>query len=206
MPSIGFQAEQVTSLGERLTLAAGVPHKLRSLTVGMVSWACESGDASTDNCVSAPGATFTHPLTLTIYDASGTQIATQTKSFTIPFRPSTDLTCNGAGLPDGRWRAADGSCNTGDAFKATFDFSSANVSLPDDFSYDIRFNTETFGSSPLHAPGPYNSLNVAVDVTGVSPSIGTDRDPGLVIFNGAPSNDQTPAGLSLRTQVILGAN
>jgi hypothetical protein len=202
VPSVGFEATQVSSLGEQLSLAAGVPHNLRGVTVGMVSWACQTGDASTDNCVSAAGATFNHPLTLTIRDANGVQIATRTQNFAIPFRPSTDVTCDGPGLPIGRWRAADGSCNTGDLFKAAFDFSSLNVTLPDNFSYDVSFNTQDFGPNPLHAPGPYNSLNVGVHFPPVNPSIGTDPDTSTVRLNGALSNE----GYNLLTQVILGPN
>ena len=201
MPSVGFEAEGVTSLGERLTLAAGVPHNLRGVTVGMVSWACQTGDASTNDCVSAPGATFSHPITLTIRDANGAQIATRTQTFNVPFRPSTDLTCNGASLPVGRWKAADGSCNTGTLFKAAFDFSSLNVTLPDNFGYDVSFNTQHFGPSPTGTAGAYNSLNVGVG-NGTSPSIGTDRDVGSVRRNGALSAESA----NLLTQVILGAN
>ena len=199
VPSLGFEAEHVSSVGERLTLAAGAPHALRAMTVGMVSWACQSGGFETANCVSQAGATFTHPITLKVYDANGAQIATQTKTFTMPYRQSSDPSC-----PDGRWKSTDGTCKTGAAFKITFDLASLNVTLPDDFSYDVSYNTQTSGANPLGVAGPYNSLNVGVYFTpsATSPSIGTDREVGSVLLNGTLSNE----GYSLLTQVILGAN
>jgi hypothetical protein len=198
VPSLGFEATQTDSVGERLSLAAGSPHVLRAMTVGMVSWACESGAWNTADCVTTPGATYTHPVTLKVYDANGVQIATQTKTFTMPYRPSSDANC-----PDGRWKSTDGTCKTGDLFTITFDLASLNVTLPDNFSYDVSYNTRTSGASPLGVAGPYDSLNVGVYFSNAaSPSIGTDRDVGTVLLNGALSDE----GYGLLTRVTLGAN
>ncbi len=198
MPSLGFEAEGVTSLGERLTLAAGSARTLRGINVAMSSWACQSGGAYTSDCASAANATFSHPITLHIYDASGTLIATRTQNFDVPYRPSADASCTG-----GKWKAADGTCNNGFAFKIAFDLRSLNLTLPDNFSYDVAFNTSTYGASPLGVTGPYDSLNVGVyDATAASPTVGTDRDVGSFLRNGTLSNE----GYDLMTQVILGAN
>ncbi len=102
VPSLGFEANQVNEFGDLVTLAPG-PRELTRVSVEMSSWACESGGGAT--CVTTVGATFDHPLTMTLYNMAGTPaaptvgsvIATLTHTFAIPFRPSADLAnCTGA--------------------------------------------------------------------------------------------------------------
>lgn len=186
MPSWGFEATGLTSLGDRVVLAADTPRKLRSLTVGMSSWACESGAWHTEDCVSAAGARFTHAITLKIYNEQGQVLATKTQEFAMPYRPSSDPSCE-----LGRWRAADGACYNGFAFQVTFDLQSLGVTVPDSIRWEVSYNTRSHGPQPLGVAGPYDSLNVGTYDPGVaSPSAGTDPDPGFVIWNGEATNEE----------------
>ena len=122
------------------------------------------------------------PITFTIYsvaagDTVGSQIATVTETFDIPYRPSADnVNCSG-----GTWySSSDGACYNGFATNITFDFSSQAVTLPDSVIYGISYNTSNYGYSPLGVSGPYDSLNV-----GLAPavSVGSQVNPGKVFLN-----------------------
>ncbi|HVE53059.1 MAG TPA: hypothetical protein VNB23_06710 [Ramlibacter sp.] len=189
IPSYGPEAYALTSLGDLVKLKAGTPRKLRAVTVAMSSWACQSGGWNTENCMSDAGATFTHPITLKIYSESGTLLATRTQTFTAPYRPSMDETCEA-----GRWKAPDGTCYNGKAFTITFDMTELAVTLPDTVKYELSYNTRTQGPQPLGVAGPYDSLNMAVyDSTAVTPAVGSDQDPGYLHWNGQARYEQ--AGL-----------
>ena len=54
--------------------------------------------------------------------------------------------------------------------------------------YDIGFNTQFYGETPIGIPGPYNSLNYGV-VFDATPSAGADALPGVTIINGVNSSD-----------------
>jgi hypothetical protein len=61
----------------------------------------------------------------------------------------------------------------------TFNLSSQNIVLPSQVVYNISFNTSDYGTPPLPAVGPWNSLNVGVsDDTGntatTSVTVGSD--------------------------------
>ncbi|HSD36707.1 MAG TPA: hypothetical protein VLC92_04320 [Rhodocyclaceae bacterium] len=189
--SYGAEAYQLTGLGDRIALATNTPRALRSVTVVMDSWACQSGDWSTGNCVSAANASFQHPVTINIYSDSGTLLATRTQDFAIPYRPSTSSTCTG-----GKWMSPEG-CKNGVAFKIDFDLRSLKVTLPDIVRYEVSYNTNTNGPAPLHKTGPYDSLNIGVyDVAVSSPSVGTDKDLGYLLWNKALSNTYDPTDTS----------
>src|SRR5262252_5598690 len=65
-PSQPFQAAQAAELGDRAAFI--IPGRaLTTVTVTMSSWACQTGHW-TIGCVTAPGATFTHPITLNLYN------------------------------------------------------------------------------------------------------------------------------------------
>ena len=106
VPSLAFQATQTSEFGDRVVLASG-PRYLRSITVMMSSWGCESGHWNLGSCITTPGATFNHDLTLSIYEpgvglAVGSVIVSSTQNFDIPFRPSADnLNCTGPNA--GKW-------------------------------------------------------------------------------------------------------
>lgn len=187
VPSLGNEAYSQDEIGDHIQFTASAnPRTLATVDVLMSSWACESGHWYDATCVTTPGATFTHPLTLNLYAASagplpGALIATKTVTFTMPYRPSADPTC-----PDGKpWKDAGGNCFNGLAFTVTFDFTADNLALPSELIWGIAYNTSTAGNSPLgpQACGsncPYDSLNV-----GLSPAatIGTDVDPDALYWD-----------------------
>lgn len=199
MPSYGFEAVSLTSLGDRIALKPGSPRTLHSINVAMSSWACQTGSWNLFNCASSPNATFPHPITITIYNGSGTLLATRTQTFSIPYRPSADPTCVGADA--GKWKAANGTCYNGFASTITFDLRSLNVTLPDDvLAYDVSYNTRTHGPAPLGVTGPYDSLNVGVYASpATTPSVGSDLEPGFLRWNGTLQMQ----GYGIMAQVVV---
>jgi hypothetical protein len=174
LPSEGAEAFAFNEFGDGITFA-GTARGLTSVTVTLSSFACQSGNWFSGNCVTTPGATFTHPITLNIYNAGnplpGSQIASRTQTFTVPYRPSADnVNCTGADA--GKWfDAASGQCFNGLAANVTFDFSSLNVVLPDSVVYGLVYNTTHYGPSPIGesaacfgttAGCPYDALNIAL--------------------------------------------
>jgi len=176
LPSLGFQATQTAEFGDYIHLA-GTNRVLRTVTVTMSTWALHSSYPAMDS------SGWTHPITLNIYNVIpgtpnglGTLIATRTQTFPIPWRPEADPTCS---TPTA-WRAGDGNCYNGYAFNITFDMSSLLVTLPNDIIVGVAYNTNTWGYSPIGAPGPYESLNVGA--VG-SATIGTDDNIDNVFWN-----------------------
>lgn len=184
-----FQAQQTSQFGDRVVLAAE-PRNLTSVTILMSSWGCESGSWNLGDCLTTTAATFSHPLTLTIYNAPlaglgvGTEIISSTQTFDIPFRPSASPGCTG-----GRW--SDGTtCYNGFATPVKFTFD-GTVVLPNDVIWGISFNTSGYGASPLGyattcvaAPEGcgYDALNVGLSEA-IEPVVGTDLDPNGVYWD-----------------------
>lgn len=176
--SLGFAATSTTELGDYVLLA-GDNRVVSSVTVGFTSWACETGGWNTNDCATTDGATFNHPITVTLYEASlvagdpvaGDVIATVTQTQAIPYRPSADLVnCVG-----GRWFDVEsGSCFNGFAADLTFDFSSAGPITGNDLIVGVAFNTQNYGETPTGVPGPYDSLNVSL--ADDAPTVGTDEN------------------------------
>ncbi len=171
--SEAFEATSTSQFGGEVQLA-GPTLNVTKVTVAMSSWACQSGGAEDGSCVSASGAKFEWPLTLHIYtpgagDAVGTQIASLTKTFKIPYRPSANATkCAG----NGGW-FKQGSCFHGKLFKVTFALK--GVSIPSKAIVSVSFNTTDYGAEPTHVLGPYDSLNLG-GFEG-APSVGSDPQP-----------------------------
>lgn len=182
VPSLGLEATSTSEFGGQVGLS-GTQRKNPKVTVLMSSWACKSGNWNLNNCITNPGSTFTHPVTLKIYnvnsdDSVGSLIKTDTETFTMPYRPTADdgTNCNAANGTAGEWW--DGtSCYNGKAFTISFDLN--GVTLPDDVIISVGYNTSDYGNSPLgsatacHATPqgcPYDSLNVG---TNPSPTVGT---------------------------------
>jgi hypothetical protein len=197
LTSLGAEAYAFSSLGDKVTFAAG-PRKLNNVTVTLSSWACVQGTWFNGDCVTPAGATFSLPLTLNIYDGTGaTLLASSTQTFAVPYRPSASAKCG-----DGRWYSGGlKSCFNGLADDVTFGFS--NVTLPDTVVYELSYNTTHYGPNPIgegaacfgtDAGCPYDSLNIALN-TGTS--AGTDDVSGDVWQNGAPTttydSSYTPA-------------
>jgi hypothetical protein len=188
--SLGFSATRTSELGDLVTLDPGTSRAVDRVEVGFSSWACESGAWNTDDCVTAPGATFEHPVTVTLYavgagGAVGAPIATVTQTITAPYRASADtVNCSG-----GRWW--DGStCSNGVLFTASFDFSATSPVVPDQVIVGVAFDTFTAGASPLPVRGPYDALNVALEGAA---SVGDDGDADVVYLNSSVAgNYETP--------------
>ncbi len=173
VPSEAFEATSTSQFGGEVQLA-GPTLGTTKVTVALSSWACQSGGAEDGSCVSAAGAKFEWPVTLHIYtagagDAVGTQIASLTKTFKMPYRPSANATkCAG----NGGWYRM-GSCFHGKLFKIAFPL--RGVSIPSKAIVSVSFNTTDYGAEPSHVPGPYDSLNFG-GFEG-APSVGSDPQP-----------------------------
>lgn len=172
--SLGYEATSTSALGDKITFAAGTSRNLKQVAVTLSSWACESGDWTTQ-CVTTPGATFTHPLTFNIYSVAadgtvGTLLGSRTQTFTIPYRPSADPTCAGGQA----WRDTDGVCWNGYNYVVVFDFT--GVTVPDTIIYSVAYDTQHYGASPTGVNGAYNSLNVGLNDETSAPYVGTDLD------------------------------
>jgi len=178
-----------------VSFAPGTTDKLKQVTLVMSSWACQTGTWNGGDCHTNLGAKFQVPITLTVYnvvpgspETPGTVVATSTKTFKIPFRPSADpVHC-----ADGKYQAADLVCYNGKASRISFAF--GGQTLPDDVIWDVSYNTSGYGHSPKGYDNPcnstvqgcpYDSLNVAVAAS--APTRGTDR-----YLNGVYLNSATP--------------
>lgn len=176
-PSIGFQATQTRSVGDKITFA-GTSRDLKSAAVTLSSWACESGEW-TGGCITTPGATFTHPITLNLYNVAGdgtkgSLIGTKTQTFTIPYRPSNDPSCGAT-----QWRDTSGTCFNGLNHVITFDMT--GVTVPNDVIYEVAYNTGSYGSPAVGVTGPYDALNVSLNTA--APIVGTDQNAGEIFWN-----------------------
>jgi hypothetical protein len=97
--SAAYEATQMSEYGNQVDFAPGTSRTLSNVVVAMDSYACQSGSYGGNDCVSAPGATFSTPLTLNIYNvgadnAVGSLITSVTQTFAIPYRPTgNDTEC-----------------------------------------------------------------------------------------------------------------
>jgi hypothetical protein len=185
LPSLGYEATSTSEAGDRITFAAGA-RTLDSVTVRMSSWALAStyGDAN---------ASFKFDLTFNIYgvgsgDAAGALIASKTITTDVPYRPEASAGC-GTG-----WQAGDGACYNGMAFNVTFSFADLGLVLPDSIVFGLAYNTADYGANPLHAAGPYNSLNFGLSS---GATVGTDVNPNGIFENTSwgPGNLTNPANV-----------
>ena len=172
LPSEGAEAYAFNQFGDGVTFA-GTSRKLSSVVVTLSSWGCQTGNWYSNNCVATPGAKFTIPITINIYNAGnplpGSLITTRTQIFSVPYRPSADpLHCTG---PDaGKWYdPVEGICYNGLAKNITFYFTLPV--MPNSVVYGIVYNTTHSGPSPIGESAacfsgsggcPYDSLNIAL--------------------------------------------
>jgi hypothetical protein len=173
IPSVSPEGSSFAELGNEVTLAN--PGPLSSVIVSMSSWACGSGTWWVGNCETTPGATFPVPITLTIYSAGqgnapGPQIATETGTFNIPFRPSKSTECQHS-MPGGWYEATNHTCHDSFTYNITFsNFTPPDQSLPGTVVYGIAYNTSHNGYHPLGATCalthggqcPADSLNIGL--------------------------------------------
>jgi hypothetical protein len=204
VPSQAFEATSTSQFGGEVELA-GPTQNTTKVTVAMSSWACQSGGAEDGSCVSAKGAKFTEPVTLRIYtpgagDSVGTQIASLTKTFKMPYRPTANPACTGEHL--GGWMKK-GECFHGKLFKINFLLK--GVTIPSKVIVSVAYNTSNYGEAPQYpqpcnnAPTgpdecPYDSLNVG-GMEG-APSVGKDPQPDSVYVDSTWTGAYCDAGAS----------
>ncbi|HEY4752087.1 MAG TPA: LPXTG cell wall anchor domain-containing protein [Candidatus Limnocylindrales bacterium] len=187
--SQGFGSSWTVALGDAVTLAAG-GRVLSAVDVEMVDWACGSGSWSGTDCVTAPGATFDQPLTISLYAVTadghrGDELVSSTQTFAIPFRPSYDDTNCSGDTYHGYWDAAHSTCRHNVLSTVTFTGFSG-VTLPDQVIAAVSFPTTATDPS-IPATEPANSLNVGLTLVG--PSVGADIANDVWVDGQAPWSD-----------------
>ena len=195
--SLGFQATSTSEFGDYIQLGGG-NRTISQVTVGLTNWACENWATGANPCVTTPGSTFDHPITLSLYEvdrsgatpAVGPLISSVTETKTIAFRPSASA----AECGDNRWfNAGTGTCHNG--FNVTVAFTGLDVLVSNDVIVVVGYNTQSYGSAPIGANGPYNSLNVSLAAD--APTVGTDETADEMFWNSTLSG--RPAGLAMST-------
>ncbi len=187
IPSVGVEAYGFNQIGDEVLLRRVA--KIKSVAVQLSSWACQSGGWNTGDCVTTPGATFKTPITLNLYKASSTDssmgettpgalIATVTRTFTIPYRPSASSHCTGAQA--GEWFKNGQGCFNGLAHTIGFTLTGLKTKLPTDVVWGVSYNSDTSGPEPIGTPSPTDSLNV-----GLAPVVraGHERFPGGIFWD-----------------------
>jgi hypothetical protein len=220
LPSVGFEATQAAQFGNEITLTRSA--KAATVVVTMDSWGCQAGTWTADTCSTTPGSKFNEPITLNIFQAPGTNptgqadtvgsglpgavIASVTKTFAIPYRPSANNTkCIGDEL--GNWfDPKNGECFPGLATNVTFNLSSLHVTLPQTFVYGIAFNTSDFGAAPygdntacnngVNDQCGYDSLNVGLSYDPDNLNVGSNPYPGYVWWSTTTAANYCDGGLA----------
>jgi len=171
LASLSYEATATAEFGNQITFG-GTARVLDNVVVQMSSWGCESGNWSTyatAPCVTTPGATFSEPITLNIYNVgpanaygpstAGSPITSLTQTFNIPYRPSADTNyttdCAASAAADavpvsdfaGTWYdAALNECFNG--YLTPIEFTFGHVVLPSTVIYGIAYDTSDNGNSP----------------------------------------------------------
>lgn len=115
------------------------------------------------------------------YPAAGTQIASLTQTVLIPWQPtpSTSSQCLSTDQKEfssylQAWNSPTG-CEFGGPADITFDLPDGGVPVSGGLVWGVAFDTDSWGASPVHYDGPFDSLNVA---TTKSVHEGQDANPG----------------------------
>jgi hypothetical protein len=215
LASQSYEATATTEFGNQISFG-GTARVLDNVTVQMSSWGCVSGNWSTYStapCVTTPGATFTEPITFSIYNVGpasaagpstvGSLIDSVQQTFAIPYRPSADANyatdCAAEATAEsvpianfaGTWYDSElNKCFNGFLTPITFNF--GHVRLPNSVIYGISYNTSDNGSPPYgdatscHTQTDqcgYDSLNVALSQDPTAPSVGSDDYPGTTYLD-----------------------
>lgn len=169
--SHGFQAQGTTELGNLVNFS-GTARKLNTIKVNMVTYAQSNSWtawAATNSSASSSG--YNHELILRVYSLTSSntvQLLTyQTNNVLVPWAQPSGIN-SFTGLP-----------NTGQAFTVSYDFSAANILLPNSAIISIGFNTQSYGDSPIGSAGPYDALNFGVMYSS-NTIVGSDTDPNSV--------------------------
>src|ERR1051325_6392442 len=206
-----FEANGTSELGDRIMFAPATGRSLSSVVLTMSNYGCQSGHWFSTDCVTNPGATYTHPITLNIYNVAGTNqvgtlIGSVTQNFALPFRPTADvINCTGASA--GAWYdAASNTCFFGKASNITFNLS--GLVVPDQVIFGIAFNTTHYGYAPIGESAPcysgpggcgYDALNVGIADPSIYNTIGSNPAPPdayqYTIFSSCTNGPIIPFGL-----------
>jgi hypothetical protein len=178
-----YQAQATREFGDHVQLA-GSARLLTTVTMTMSNWAYQSIYLSDPRYSGANlnNAGYTQNLTANLYavntsgpvPAAGALLTTLTQATLIPWRAEPNAACPGI-----QWLSAEG-CRNGMAFNVSFDFSAANITLPNDVIFSMAMNTQSYGANPIGSNGPYNSLNFAL--TGGT-TVGADANNDAVFWN-----------------------
>lgn len=192
VPSYSFESDGFAQLGGAVEFA-GTSRRNASVRAGMSTYACESGVyTGSPECVTAKGGHFEYPITLNVnavgpQNSVGTLIASVTKTFKIPYRPSQNNTkCTGSKV--GAWYSALAKqCYNSKFFRITFPL--GKITLPNEVILSVAYNTSDFGSEPQRpkpcnsssAQCPYDLINVGItdekNPPATVPTVGTDPLP-----------------------------
>jgi hypothetical protein len=199
VPSEGFEANSDSAFGDEVTLG-GSARGLRSMSVVLSSWGCESGSWQS-GCVTTPGATFPVPVTFNVYadegGVPGTLLATATQTVDVAYRPSASAKCTGDDA--GKWfNSKDRSCYNGYPQTVTMPFS--GQTLTSSVFWSVAYDTTHYGVNPVGETATcystdggcgYDSLNVGAFTFANSPYAGTDVDENQVFRNGTVESGWT---------------
>jgi hypothetical protein len=196
--SVGPEAYAYREVGDGLVFIPGAGGVLDEISVIMSSWGCVTGHWYSNDCATPRGAKFNQSITLKVYSVidvggppvptPGTVLATLTKTFNIPYRPSADPARCPA-TPSKWFSERDDTCYNGIASPITFDLSSLRVPVPARIIVGVSYNSSHYGYAPIgespacytsSAGCPYDSLNVATDG---NPRIGSVVDPDGIFIN-----------------------
>ena len=184
-PSLGFQAQATWEFGDYVVLG-GSNRAITDVTISLTSWACETGQWNLGDCETTPGSTFTHPVTMNLYDVdntgstpvAGDLIASVTNTVEAPFRPTpSPVECTQTSGSKPWWDPVRETCQNGFAFDVSFDFSGEEALVGNDVIVTVAYDTQSYGETPTAANGPHNALNVSLNNLS-APAVGTDEAAG----------------------------
>ncbi len=191
IPSVGAEAYAFNEFGNQVTLTGT---HLSKVTVTMSSWGCQTGHWNTGDCHSASGSKFAETITFNIYnapapnsDVPGSLIASVTKPFNIPYRPSASYAHCFNSQAGEWWDSTLHSCFNGKAVNISFAF---NTNLPStNIVFGIAYNTTHYGYNPIGEGAScygssggcgYDSLNIGLSQDPTDLTAGSDPNPGTV--------------------------
>jgi hypothetical protein len=176
--SFGNEAYSMAEFGGMIE-ATNAGFKTQTVSVAMSSWGCQSGAWYNNTCETIkPTKKFAWPITLNVYEvgqgnAVGAKIASVTKTFKLPYRPSRSVLCGAPGpyegYEKGTWfDVATNKCYHGLAFTVTF--KKVHIQVRKKEIITLSYNTSDHGPAPVGqtpcnatvAGCYYDSLNVAI--------------------------------------------